>query len=51
VYSAERNIAKNLKGEERKNIVHNVTQTITSWLETHGSKLKIPVWNILYDRR
>jgi CRISPR-associated protein Csm1 len=51
VYSAERNIAKNLKGEERKKIVHNVTQTITGWLETHGSKLKIPVWNILYDRR
>ena len=51
VYSAERNIAKKVKGDEHKKIVQEITQTLTGWLDTYGNKLKIPVWSILYDRR
>jgi len=51
VYSAERNIAKKVKGDQHKEIVQEVAQTLTGWLEVYGNKLKIPVWSILYDRR
>ncbi len=51
VYAAERNIASRIKGDERKKIVREVTEKLTEWLDLHGSKLKIPVWKILYNRR
>ena len=50
-YSTERNIAKRIKGDQRKELVKEVTTKLTQWLEDFGSKLKLPVWTILYNRR
>jgi len=51
VYAAERNVAKNIKGDERSKVDGTVTQTITGWLDKYEGKLKIPVWSIIYNRR
>ncbi len=51
VYATERNVANNIKGDERKKVVGTVTQTITGWLDEYEGKLKIPVWSIMYNRR
>ncbi|SPD73003.1 CRISPR subtype III-A/MTUBE-associated protein Cas10 [uncultured Desulfobacterium sp.] len=50
-YSVGRNAAKDLKAEERPDVVDHVGESLNKWLSEYGSKLKIPVWNILYNRR
>jgi CRISPR-associated protein Csm1 len=50
-YSVGRNAAKDLKAEERPDVVEHVGKSLNKWLSEYGSKLKIPVWNILYNRR
>lgn len=50
-YTAERNVAKKIKGEERKNAVNEVVAMLTQWLTEYGGQLKIPLWDILYNRR
>jgi len=50
-YTTERNIAKKMKGDQRKVKVKEVTGKLTQWLEDFGSQLKLPVWTILYNRR
>ncbi len=51
VYAAERNVAGQYKGEERRTIVTLVTATMTQWLAEYQGKLRIPLWKILYNRR
>ena len=51
VYAAERNVAGNIKGDERKNIVKEVTGQLTGWLMKYEGKLRIPLWKMLYNRR
>lgn len=51
VYAAERNVAGNIKGDDRKNIVKEVTGKLTEWLMEYEGKLRIPLWKILYNRR
>ena len=51
VYSAERNVAKSLKKEQREHIVKEVLSDMSNWLMEYGSALKIPLWSILYNRR
>jgi len=50
-YTTGRNAAKELKPEEREPVIETVGKNLTKWLLAYGSKLKIPVWNILYNRR
>lgn len=50
-YSVGRNAGKDLKADERPAVVEHVMKSLTQWLMDYGSKLKIPVWNILYNRR
>lgn len=50
-YTVGRNAAKNIQKEERSTVVSHVIESLINWLVEYGSKLKIPVWNILYNRR
>jgi len=52
-YTVERNVAKQLKGneEERKKQVKEAITSITQWLSEYEGKLKIPIWDILYNSR
>lgn len=51
VYSAERNIGTGYKKQERKKAAEEVTTRLTGWLERFESKLRIPLWKILYNKR
>lgn len=52
-YTVARNVAGKLKRtpEKREKIIEKVVKEMTRWLKCHREKLKIAVWNILYDRR
>ena len=50
-YTVERNVAKGIKGEERKQTINEVAGLIAKWLTVYGGNLKIPLWNILYNNR
>ncbi|MFZ2634102.1 MAG: type III-A CRISPR-associated protein Cas10/Csm1 [Desulfosalsimonadaceae bacterium] len=50
-YNVGRNAAKELKPEERPAVIDHVIKSLNNWLSEYGSKLKIPVWDILYNRR
>ncbi|MBF0121379.1 MAG: type III-A CRISPR-associated protein Cas10/Csm1 [Desulfobacterales bacterium] len=50
-YSVGRNAAKNLKGEDRKLSVEQIHVKLADWLKQYGIKLRIPVWDILYNKR
>ncbi|MGB9616632.1 MAG: type III-A CRISPR-associated protein Cas10/Csm1 [Desulfomonilaceae bacterium] len=50
-YAAERNLAKNLAGDDRRAAVQELSQTIAGWLSTFGGGVKIPLWEVLYNRR
>ncbi len=52
-YSVARNVARELKGDpdRRKEAIDTVVADLTRWLDTHRMQMKIPVWNIMYDRR
>ncbi|TAN45544.1 MAG: type III-A CRISPR-associated protein Cas10/Csm1 [Nitrospirae bacterium] len=49
-YSIIRNIGKNLKGEAKEAAL-NEAMKMAEWLEIHGGALKIPLWQIIYNRR
>ncbi|MDY0043907.1 MAG: type III-A CRISPR-associated protein Cas10/Csm1 [Syntrophales bacterium] len=49
-YMTERNIGKGLKPEEKREKVDEFSK-MAEWLETHGSTLKMALWNILYNYR
>lgn len=53
-YTVERNVAKQLRGkdeETRSKQVHDAINSIADWLSEFEGKLKIAVWDILYNRR
>ncbi|MDM8526216.1 type III-A CRISPR-associated protein Cas10/Csm1 [Desulfococcaceae bacterium HSG8] len=50
-YTAARNVAKGKNKAERGEITLEVSAAMSKWLKTHGGKMKIPVWNILYNNR
>ncbi len=49
-YTIVRNIGKGLKGEDKEKAVNEVMK-VAEWLETYGGALKIPLWQIIYNRR
>ncbi len=51
VYTTERNVAKNIKGDDRRALVTEVTATLVKWLEGYEGKLRIPLWDVAYNRR
>ena len=50
-YTCERNVAKDGFSGNRKDIVKNVNQQLAMWLTHLGAKLRIPLWEILYNKR
>ncbi|MFH1293918.1 MAG: type III-A CRISPR-associated protein Cas10/Csm1, partial [Pseudomonadota bacterium] len=50
-YTTERNVAKSVKGEARKAAINEVAATLAGWLTEYGRRLRIPLWDILYNRR
>lgn len=49
-YNLVRNIGRNLKGEEKVKAIKEVEKT-AKWLEDFEGKLKIAVWQVIYNRR
>ncbi|MEW6139416.1 MAG: type III-A CRISPR-associated protein Cas10/Csm1 [Thermodesulfobacteriota bacterium] len=50
-YTIERNAAKNLKGEEREHAVESISRSMAAWMTEYAGKLRIPLWELLYDIR
>ncbi len=51
-YTVARNLCKNIRNEgERRKAQENIISKLYQWLDAHGGKLKIPVWQILYNQR
>lgn len=49
-YTVVRNIGKELKGDKRQEAIEEVMR-IADWLETYKGALKIPLWQVIYNRR
>ncbi|MBM4285355.1 MAG: type III-A CRISPR-associated protein Cas10/Csm1 [Deltaproteobacteria bacterium] len=50
-YFSGRNVARNLKGEARDQVAAEVHQKLALWLSTYGGTLRMPLWELLYERR
>jgi CRISPR-associated protein Csm1 len=50
-YNSERNIGKNLKDEEKKAAVKKDFEQTAKWLEEYGGRLKIALWDVIYNNR
>ncbi|MDP2643535.1 MAG: type III-A CRISPR-associated protein Cas10/Csm1 [Desulfobacterales bacterium] len=50
-YAVERNIGKTLAKEEKQRRIMEVRETLAEWLATWQGKLRIPLWQIQYNRR
>lgn len=50
-YTVERNVAREISGEARREKVANIHVQLAQWLMKYGSELKIPVWELLYSIR
>jgi CRISPR-associated protein Csm1 len=49
-YTIARNIGKKLKDDEKQEAIKEVMQ-VAEWLEKYGGILRIPLWQIIYNRR
>lgn len=49
-YSIVRNVGRKKKGDEKVKLIEEVME-LAKWLEDYGSALKIPLWQIIYNRR
>jgi CRISPR-associated protein Csm1 len=49
-YTTERNVGKGLKGEERDEMIHQFSKA-AAWLKEYGGKLKIALWDVIYNYR
>ncbi|MBF0345884.1 MAG: type III-A CRISPR-associated protein Cas10/Csm1, partial [Nitrospirae bacterium] len=49
-YALIRNVGRGLKDDERAVALKEVEQSV-QWLEEHGGSLKIPLWQVIYNRR
>lgn len=49
-YTTERNVGKGLKGEEKDERIRQFSRA-AAWLEEYGGKLKIALWNVIYNYR
>ncbi len=49
-YTLARNIGKDIRGTERDEAIREVERA-AGWLTTYGGKMKIPIWQIIYNQR
>ena len=49
-YALIRNIGRNLKGDEKRKALSEVEQA-AEWIDRYGNKMKIPLWQIIYNQR
>ncbi|MBI4843638.1 MAG: type III-A CRISPR-associated protein Cas10/Csm1 [Nitrospirae bacterium] len=49
-YTVVRNIGKGCKGDDKEQAIEEMMKA-AGWLETHKGALKIPLWQIIYNRR
>lgn len=49
-YSTERNIGKGRPDEERRALIEEFSQAAL-WLEEHGPRLKMALWDVIYNKR
>ena len=49
-YTLVRNVGKSLKGGERDNAIREVEEAV-AWLDQYKSAMKIPIWQIIYNKR
>ena len=49
-YTTERNVGKGLKGEKKDEMIRQFSEAV-AWLEEYGSKLKIALWDVIYNHR
>lgn len=50
-YSIARNVGKGLKGAEKEAVFRDVGDRIAYWFNEYGGAMKIPIWQILYNKR
>jgi len=50
-YFTARNVARGLKGEAREEVMNHVQAKLALWLDTYGGALRLPLWELLYERR
>jgi len=50
-YSVIRTAAKNLKAEDRNHAVQEMLQSMEQWLSVYRGACRIPLWQIIYERR
>ena len=50
-YAATRNVGKNLNKTERQAAVEEVLAKLPDWISKYDGKLKIALWQILYNQR
>ena len=50
-YTAERNIGKNIREEDKRATAKKEFEKMADWLTVHGSSLKIAIWDIIYNNR
>jgi CRISPR-associated protein Csm1 len=52
-YTVARNVGQKIRNDPKRKqaIAKEVVEAFYKWLEKYGNKMKIPVWQILYNRR
>jgi CRISPR-associated protein Csm1 len=50
-YTTERNIAKHVRSEEQKKLLQRDFEQAAGWLETYGGRLRIALWQVMYNNR
>lgn len=50
-YTTERNIGKNIKDEAKQKEMRKEFDQVANWLTDFGAKLKIALWQIIYNNR
>ncbi len=50
-YAVERNVGKSINPNERSQTIREIREALTQWLLTWQGKLRIPLWDIQYNRR
>ena len=50
-YTMVRNVGKKLKGDEKVKAINEVSTMAAKWLDEYEAAMKIPIWQIIYDRR
>lgn len=50
-YTIARNVGKGLEKDSRLNAVEEVVKTVPVWVNDHDTKLRIALWQVLYNQR